>query len=200
MGKHHKADSKAVKSHSRSKEESHDSDHKKSKKSRKHAKTEKKSKKHSSDKKHKRHGKDPKEVSKPDRSSNVSLPEDKCITEEDYFLKNEEFRVWCALVKKSPFEDMSTDLARKLFLKEFVVDYNTSALHRMYYEGIPHDIREATTRTNHKWKIQVSDTEKESLAILADDIDYRTRVHTQVLPVQVAVTSIIQKSLSVILF
>jgi hypothetical protein len=60
------------------------------------------------------------------------------ISEEDFFNKSEEFRVWLKLSKGLYFEDLTSKDARKIFDKDFVKDYNKGKLSAMYYEGKNH--------------------------------------------------------------
>jgi hypothetical protein len=98
------------------KEKKNKKEHKKSnKKAEKHSKKDKKSKK--------------KQDKNDDNSNDI-------ITEDDYFLKNEEFRVWCKLIYQKPFEDLSSTEARDLFNQQFVKAYNKRRLPEMFYKGL----------------------------------------------------------------
>lgn len=100
--------------------------------------------------KSKDHDKDRKSSSRDKDSSSVRLnvvP----ISEDEFFTKNEEFRVWLKLSKNIYFEDLTSKEAHKIFEKEFVKDYNKGKLTPMYYDGkIPLEIRSSTVKTQHK--------------------------------------------------
>lgn len=70
-----------------------------------------------------------------DKESKSERPKVKPISEDEFFTKSEEFRVWLKLSKNVYFEDLSSKEAHKIFEKEFVKDYNKGKLTAMYYDG-----------------------------------------------------------------
>ncbi|XP_023553665.1 luc7-like protein 3 [Cucurbita pepo subsp. pepo] len=70
------------------------------------------------------------------------------LSEEDYFLKNNEFATWLKDEKNVYFSDLSSESARKLF-SDFVELWNDQRLESRYYEGIS-----SGPRTSHNWKIK----------------------------------------------
>lgn len=144
----------------------------------KHKHEEAKEHKHSHhDKKEKKHTKDRDEITK--ENSEKKLPPQ--ITEEDFFEKSIEFRVWLKLYKEMFFENLSTKETRDLFEGEFMKHYNKGKLSSMFYDGnkylfvythtiaifetyllplstgnIPLSIREATVKSKHRqWLFQI---------------------------------------------
>lgn len=55
------------------------------------------------------------------------------ITEEDFFIMNQEFRIWLIKKKKKKFEDLETKKARKLF-KKFAKKWNKKKLNDIFYK------------------------------------------------------------------
>jgi hypothetical protein len=181
------AKSSSKSSGSKSKKHSHDD-----KKHSKHSHDEKKHSKHSHDEKDKKHSKkDKKEKEKEkdkkksssSRSSSsaqaqASADEPGRVTEQiskdDFFLLSEEFRVWLHFSKKKPFDEMTTDEARGLF-DDFVQLWNNRKLSMMYYDGIPPEIRDACIKTKHKWGINLSDQEKNTLVDTSHEVERNTR-------------------------
>lgn len=70
------------------------------------------------------------------------------LSNDDYFLKNNEFAAWLKEEKDVFFSDLSSESARKLFSR-FVKAWNNKTLEPRYYEGIASGPRSA-----HKWKIK----------------------------------------------
>jgi hypothetical protein len=172
MGKHSKDkkgdDKKAHKHHKSSK----DKKEKKDKKDRKE--TKEKSQKHdkksggSSSSSSKEH------LAPPARAGKANVTE---ITEEDYFLKSEQFRVYLHIERKTPFETLTSVEARALFKDKFVRDYNKGSLPEMYYDpnGIPADVRDVAMKTKHNWNMKVTKQDKDKIAVLSDDVEHMTR-------------------------
>lgn len=67
---------------------------------------------------------------------------------DDYFSKNNEFATWLKEEKRTYFNDLTTESARKLFSR-FVKAWNSGKLESRYYEGIS-----TAPRTAHNWKIK----------------------------------------------
>eukprot|EP01036_Dinobryon_divergens_P039691 gene39691-52367_t len=84
------------------------------------------------------------------------------ITEDDYFIKSEEYRVWLKLVEKCSFETLSSEEAHDRFSK-FVENWNEGKLAEMFYTGIPLEVRESCTKTTHRWGIKMSTEEKDKV-------------------------------------
>jgi len=153
---------------------------KKEKKSK--AEKSKSSKKHKKDKHKKSEKKEKKEKKS---SSSHAKKESKLIDKtqhgdnidvDDFFLKNEHFRVWCALIKKISFENLTSDEARTLFTNEFCKQYNRHDLPETFYrDEMPVEMREAALKTKHRWNIRVTDAEAESIQLVSDDVDFKTR-------------------------
>ncbi|OCH89751.1 hypothetical protein OBBRIDRAFT_793978 [Obba rivulosa] len=80
---------------------------------------------------------------------NVPLPGGASpISESDYFLKSDEFRVWLKDEKHKYFDELTSDRARKYFRK-FVKAWNRGKLPTSLYSG---DISQtASSQTGYKW-------------------------------------------------
>lgn len=89
------------------------------------------------------------------------------ISEDDYFLKNEEFRVWLHVNRNTPFETLTTVQAREMFAGDFRKSWNKGGLASMFYEGtIPTELRHQCVKTSHKWGLKLSANEKEQVSDL----------------------------------
>jgi hypothetical protein len=142
--------------------------------SKKHKKDSEKDSRHSH-KKHKDKSKDKdrghrhnkKEDSKHGEASADITP----ITEDDYFLKNEEFRVWLHVTKDISFETLTTVQARELFSEKFCKVWDKGSLPPMYYDGtIPTELRQQCAKTSHKWGFKLSENEKEQVSDLGKQL------------------------------
>jgi hypothetical protein len=131
----------------------------KDKKSKKESKHSKKSKKESKSKHSKKSShKDRKPVDEGSNSRRVNSsssssinPNIRPITIDDYFIKNEHFRVWCVLIRKVSFESLNSDESHDLFKAIFLPAYNRNELPEMFYKDeIPVEMREAALKTKHK--------------------------------------------------
>ncbi|KAH8070751.1 hypothetical protein JL721_4868 [Aureococcus anophagefferens] len=71
-------------------------------------------------------------------------------------------------------DDLATDDARDRF-RAFVGAWNDGRLDRMYYDGIPSNVRDRCKRTRHAWNFKLSDEERWNLASTKDSIDGQTR-------------------------
>jgi hypothetical protein len=121
------------------------------KESKKHSKEKDREEKSKKDHKHKsKHHEKDKHHSSSSSSSGERREVTTPITEEDFFNKSEEFRVWLKLSKGQYFEDLSSKDARKVFEKDFVKDYNKGKLSAMYYEGKIHLSRSRPGRNKLK--------------------------------------------------
>ncbi|KAM1795908.1 hypothetical protein ACFX11_036202 [Malus domestica] len=108
------------------------------KKSHKHSK-------HRSDKEKKTKDKHKSKHHKGDRLSKIDFQE---LSNDDYFLKNNEFSTWLKEEKDVFFSDLSSESARQLFA-DFVKVWNKQKLESKYYEGIA-----SGPRCAHAWKIK----------------------------------------------
>ncbi|KAH9305281.1 hypothetical protein KI387_009685, partial [Taxus chinensis] len=77
-----------------------------------------------------------------------AVEELKALSEEDYFLKNNEFSTWLKKEQGMFFSNLSSEVARMLFLK-FVSAWNSGELHNDYYEGMS-----SAPRTDHNWGLK----------------------------------------------
>ncbi|KAG6616600.1 uncharacterized protein IUM83_13076 [Phytophthora cinnamomi] len=101
----------------------------------------------------------------------------KQVAEEDYFLRQTEFRVWLAQSKGKYVDDLSTEEATELFTDEFARKWNRGKLAKMFYEGLPESIVEQTKRTRHRWEFvaKLGEKEKFELATAKDSVGVATR-------------------------
>uniref|UniRef100_A0AAV1UWP4 Uncharacterized protein n=1 Tax=Peronospora matthiolae TaxID=2874970 RepID=A0AAV1UWP4_9STRA len=101
----------------------------------------------------------------------------KAITEEDYFLRQTEFRVWLTQTKGKYVDDLSTAEAMKLFCTEFAKKWNRGQLASMFYQGLSESVVEQTKRTRHRWNFvsKLSDKEKFEVATAKDSVDVATK-------------------------
>lgn len=96
------------------------------------------SSKHKSEKKEHKHDRKSEKAEKESRSR---MRRQDQISEQDYFSKNLEFKVYLFQHTKKGskgfknFEDLSSDEAHKLFRDYFVPDYNEGKLNEMFYTG-----------------------------------------------------------------
>lgn len=153
-------------------------------KNEKKEKKDKKDKKARKDKLHKEDGKS-KELNEDSKSLSTSASildptTAASLTLDDFFLKNEHFRVWCSLLRKKPFESLTSEESHALFANEFCQQYNRHELPNMFYkEQLPLEMREAALKTKHKWNIRVGEAEAEKISTVAGDVDFRTRQVTE---------------------
>ncbi|KAF0701252.1 Aste57867_8246 [Aphanomyces stellatus] len=132
---------------------------------------ERKDKKKKSHKKHKKH------KSSSSRSHHDDSRPDVQISEDDYFEKALEFRVWLKLEKRLYFDDLTSADAQGYFGK-FVHKWNGGKLDSMYYTKIPQHILEGIQRTKHKWGLKMNETERLELASTKDTVDISTNKGT----------------------
>ncbi|KAG7396291.1 hypothetical protein PHYBOEH_002516 [Phytophthora boehmeriae] len=146
----------------------------KDRKSRKH------SKKASSSRKSSRQDKDQDKQSsrRKRRHSDERLPGGACrISEDDFFLRATEFRVWLTQSKGKYVDDLSTEEATQLFRDNFVRKWNRRRLSDMFYTGLPEAVLEQTKRTRHRWGFvaNLGEREKFALATAKDSVDVATK-------------------------
>ncbi|KAG1694429.1 hypothetical protein DVH05_021509 [Phytophthora capsici] len=138
----------------------------------------KRSRKSSSSRKSSRREEERSSRHKSHKSHDSKLPKGvKKITDEDYFLRQTEFRVWLAQTKNKYVDDLSTDEATELFTHEFARKWNRGKLSSMFYEGIPDSVVEQTKRTRHRWGFvaKLGEKEKFELATAKDSVDVATK-------------------------
>ncbi|TMW59032.1 hypothetical protein Poli38472_007177 [Pythium oligandrum] len=137
------------------------------------SKDEKKKKKHKKEKKSRRHDSDHESD-----GGNVQLPRGvKAISEDDYFLRSTEFRVWLKQKRGEYLEELSTEEAMRLFRSKFVKRWNSGRLSSMYYDGIPEAVLENTKRTRHAWNFvsKLNEKERMDMASAKDSVGVATR-------------------------
>ncbi|KAI0079560.1 hypothetical protein K474DRAFT_1705473 [Panus rudis PR-1116 ss-1] len=104
----------------------------------------------------------------------ICLPHDAApISESDYFLKSDEFRLWLKDEKRRYLDELSSDKSRKYFRK-FVKAWNGGRLPPALYGGIAP--QPASSQTAYKWSF-VSRTSKDDEAALRaarDEVDSAT--------------------------
>jgi len=93
----------------------------------------------------------------------------KSLSEDDYFNKNREFRVWLE-GRDMNFEDLSTEKAKNFFTK-FVKRWNEGSLESKFYDGAVEQVR-----TKHKWSFtsKIDDAERMKLASVRDRVELQT--------------------------
>ncbi|KAJ0404784.1 hypothetical protein ATCC90586_009398 [Pythium insidiosum] len=101
----------------------------------------------------------------------------KALSEDDYFLRVSEFRVWLLQRRGKYLEELSSEDAAGLFKSKFMKRWNDGRLDRMYYEGIPESVLEQTKRTRHSWGFvqKLSEKERFDLATAKDSVGIATR-------------------------
>ncbi|KAF9022942.1 hypothetical protein BDZ89DRAFT_1018482 [Hymenopellis radicata] len=72
------------------------------------------------------------------------------ISDADYFLKSDEFRIWLKEEKRKYFDELSGEKARSYFHK-FVKAWNRGKLSKKLYAGIDNSTIPATSNTSYKW-------------------------------------------------
>ncbi|KAF4322499.1 hypothetical protein BBO99_00002661 [Phytophthora kernoviae] len=115
---------------------------------------------------------------KSSRRSDEKLPGGACrISEDDYFLRATEFRVWLTQSKGKYVDDLSTEEATQLFRDDFVRKWNRGKLAEMFYKGLPDAVLEQTKRTRHRWGFvaKLGEKEKFALATAKDSVDVATK-------------------------
>ncbi|KAF9820774.1 hypothetical protein IEO21_01217 [Rhodonia placenta] len=108
----------------------------------------------------------------PERS--VPLPNGATpISESDYFVKNDEFRVWLKDEKRKYFDELTSDRSRKYFRK-FVKAWNRGKLPKSLYSGI--DISSASSQTGYKWSFasKASSADNAALQAARDEVGAAT--------------------------
>lgn len=99
------------------------------------------------------------------------------ITEDDYFAKSTEFRLWLRQSKKKYFEDLSSDDARRYF-KKFVRAWNDFELDESYYKGIRSSQLSSKETTKYQWAFakKIGRDDQNRVESIRDSIDTMTNV------------------------
>ncbi|RIA90793.1 hypothetical protein C1645_737622 [Glomus cerebriforme] len=113
------------------------------------------------EKKHKKNHKRQRSDTELDFSLSKQPKEFKPISEEDYFSKSTEFRVWLREDKDKFFDELSSEQAHRYF-KKFVNTWNKYKLDKKYYIGMRSSQLASSETTRYKWK---------NLKINQDEID-----------------------------
>ncbi|CAG8636844.1 11550_t:CDS:2 [Acaulospora colombiana] len=127
----------------------------------------KKDKKHKK-KSHKRHHSE---------SDSDSIPEPPKgftpISEDDYYSKSTEFRIWLQEKKDKFFDELSSEQARRYF-KKFVNNWNKYRLDKKYYEGMRSLQFASSEKTRYKWKnLKI---EQDKLEDVKNTVDRQTNI------------------------
>ncbi|TCD67899.1 hypothetical protein EIP91_011833 [Steccherinum ochraceum] len=86
------------------------------------------------------------------------------ISESDYFLKSDEFRIWLKDEKRKYLDELSGDKARKYFRK-FVKAWNRGKLTKSLYAGV--DNQPASSQTAYKWSFASKASKADNAAVSA---------------------------------
>ncbi|KAF9576817.1 hypothetical protein EC968_003324 [Mortierella alpina] len=99
------------------------------------------------------------------------------ISEDDYFTKSAEFRLWLKQAKKKYFEDMSADDTRRYF-KKFVRAWNNFDLDESYYKGIRSAQLSSKGTTKYQWGFvkKIAQEDKDRVESVRDSIDTMTNI------------------------
>ncbi|KAK7695245.1 hypothetical protein QCA50_002435 [Cerrena zonata] len=104
----------------------------------------------------------------------VHLPNDAApISESDYFLKSDEFRVWLREEKRKYLDELTSDKARKYFRK-FVKAWNRGRLPKSLYSGV--EAQTASSQTAYRWSFasKASKTDSEAVRTARAEVDSAT--------------------------
>ncbi|KAG0096580.1 hypothetical protein BGZ93_004308 [Podila epicladia] len=99
------------------------------------------------------------------------------ISEDDYFNKSTEFRLWLRRAKKKYFEDMTADETRRYFAK-FVKAWNNFDLDESYYKGIRSSQISNKGSTKYKWGFakKIGKEDQNQVDSVRDSIDTMTNI------------------------
>ncbi|CAI2172621.1 3920_t:CDS:2 [Funneliformis geosporum] len=87
----------------------------------------------------------------------------KSISEDDYFSKSTEFRIWLRESKDKFFDELSSEQAHRYF-KKFISSWNKCKLDKKYYDGIRSSQLMNSETTRYKWKnLKINQDELDSL-------------------------------------
>ncbi|KAI8974641.1 hypothetical protein BDB01DRAFT_805864 [Pilobolus umbonatus] len=96
----------------------------------------------------------------------------KSITEEDYFEKATEFRLWLKEHKHKYFDELSSKENRRYF-KKFVKKWNEHELEDKYYRGLSSTQLASSDSTRYKWSF-AKKLDKMELETVRDKVDSMT--------------------------
>ncbi|KAL0084330.1 hypothetical protein J3Q64DRAFT_1129543 [Phycomyces blakesleeanus] len=96
----------------------------------------------------------------------------KPITEEDYFEKATEFRLWLKEEKRKYFNELDSSDSRYYF-KKFVKAWNRFELQEKYYKGLSSAQLASSDTTRYKWKF-ASKVDQYELDTIRDSVDTMT--------------------------
>nr|GAT61358.1 predicted protein [Mycena chlorophos] len=109
-----------------------------------------------------------------DDSDSLKLPHGAGrISEEDYFRKSDEFRVWLRTEKKRHFDELSGDRARSYFRK-FVKAWNRGKLSSKLYAGLDPSSVSADAQTSYKWSFKKSRADDDALRAVREEVGAAT--------------------------
>ncbi|KAG5187645.1 hypothetical protein JKP88DRAFT_353648 [Tribonema minus] len=100
------------------------------------------------------------------------------LTEDDYFVRVDEFSVWLLDHRRKRFEELSSKDAHKQFAK-FCKEWNAGKLEPTYYSGaIPEDKVAAAKKTQHSWGFvkRMTDRDKSTLKAATNSIKTDTAI------------------------
>ncbi|CAG8669231.1 538_t:CDS:2, partial [Paraglomus occultum] len=84
------------------------------------------------------------------------------ITEDDYYTKSTEFRIWLREYKDKYFDELNSEQTRRYF-KKFVNAWNKFELEKKYYDGIRSSQIDKSDKTRYKWNIKANADELEAI-------------------------------------
>ncbi|GBE77371.1 hypothetical protein SCP_0102440 [Sparassis crispa] len=87
------------------------------------------------------------------------------ISESDYFLKSDEFRIWLKDEKRKYFDELTSDKARRYFRK-FVKAWNSGKLPKSLYAGVDPS-QAASSHTAYRWSFTSKASRAEADALRA---------------------------------
>ncbi|CDS09705.1 hypothetical protein LRAMOSA02382 [Lichtheimia ramosa] len=94
------------------------------------------------------------------------------ISQDDYFVKSAEFRMWLKEEKDRYFNDLDAEKARHYF-KKFVKAWNRDELEEKYYRGINSAQLSSTDNTGYKWSF-AKKLDQHELDTVRDSVDTMT--------------------------
>ncbi|KAF9275796.1 hypothetical protein BGZ74_003838, partial [Mortierella antarctica] len=99
------------------------------------------------------------------------------ISEDDYYTKSTEFRLWLRRAKKKYFEEMTADETRRYF-KKFVKAWNNFDLDESYYKGIRSSQISNKGSTKYKWGFakKIGKEDQNQVDSVRDSIDTMTNI------------------------
>ncbi|CCM02258.1 uncharacterized protein FIBRA_04341 [Fibroporia radiculosa] len=108
---------------------------------------------------------------------NIPLPSGVSpISESDYFLKSDEFRIWLKDEKRKYFDELSSDKSRKYFRK-FVKAWNRGKLPKDMYHGV--DTLSASSQTAYRWSFASKSSSADHAALQAARNEVGAATHSR---------------------